>query len=634
MTKKSVSVLFATVFVLLGFRQVHASTVYNVTEIPAPQGISGYPSSVSWHFLNEAGTVVLEIDPTEQPIKAMVFQNSQSTNPAPVLAYFSPYGLNDSGWIVGEGSVGGNTSAYLYRPGIGLTDLGPGTAYAVNNAGEVAGQGEGNYPNDPTWRSSNGATPVELLDSFNLTEEWVGPVNASGVIVAGGKDDQGKEQTYLCGSTTVSIGAPAGDIDLGAVWPILLNDAGHVAIFGYDSAIEAYFWFLYNGSSWLRVPGLSANATVEIAAMNSQGTAVGYSNENALSTAIKTDGVTTTALQGSLGGAYSEAYDINDSGVIVGEADNAFGNSGAFVDFGSGMVRLDTLTTTSGWDLFRAWRINNAGQILAYGRNPKGRATYCLLTPTTPGLVETPTISPNGGNFTKSTKVTLACSTAGATIRYSTNGSDPTSTSPVYSKSLTVSATTTIKAKAFKQGSTESSVASATFTFPPPPVVSTPAISPNGGTFSGSAVVTLSSSTSKAAIYFTTDGSTPTLSSPKYSKPFVLTSSATVKAKAFRAGWTESAETSSVFTINPLPPAETPVIAPSGGTFSGSTMVTLSTTTPSAQIRFTTNGAEPTASSTRYTKPLALTKTTTLKAKAFGTGFAPSATATATFTRQ
>ena len=52
--------------------------------------------------------------------------------------------------------------------------------------------------------------------------------------------------------------------------------------------------------------------------------------------------------------------------------------------------------------------------------------------------------------------LTLACATAGATIRYTTDGSEPTSSSAVYSSPIAVSGTMTVKARAFKSGFNDS----------------------------------------------------------------------------------------------------------------------------------------------------------------------------------
>ena len=72
-----------------------------------------------------------------------------------------------------------------------------------------------------------------------------------------------------------------------------------------------------------------------------------------------------------------------------------------------------------------------------------------------------PTISGNT-TFTESTQVTIT-SADGATIKYTTDGTTPTSASSTYSAALTISATTTVKAIAIKDGVT-SSVASKVFT--------------------------------------------------------------------------------------------------------------------------------------------------------------------------
>ena len=80
--------------------------------------------------------------------------------------------------------------------------------------------------------------------------------------------------------------------------------------------------------------------------------------------------------------------------------------------------------------------------------------------------VATPTFTPEGGTYTEAQSVTISCATEGSTICYTTDGSEPTSNSTQYSVPLNINTTTTLKAKAFKSGYTESATATATYTFP------------------------------------------------------------------------------------------------------------------------------------------------------------------------
>ncbi len=78
--------------------------------------------------------------------------------------------------------------------------------------------------------------------------------------------------------------------------------------------------------------------------------------------------------------------------------------------------------------------------------------------------VATPTFSPAAGTYSETQNVTISCATTDATIYYTTNGTTPTTSSSVYSSPITISETTTVKAIAMKQGMSNSSVASATYT--------------------------------------------------------------------------------------------------------------------------------------------------------------------------
>ena len=81
------------------------------------------------------------------------------------------------------------------------------------------------------------------------------------------------------------------------------------------------------------------------------------------------------------------------------------------------------------------------------------------------GAVSAPTFSPAAGTYTSAQSVTLSTTTAGASIRYTTDGSTPTSaTGTLYSGPVSVAASLTVKAIAYKSGSTDSAVTSAAYT--------------------------------------------------------------------------------------------------------------------------------------------------------------------------
>lgn len=87
------------------------------------------------------------------------------------------------------------------------------------------------------------------------------------------------------------------------------------------------------------------------------------------------------------------------------------------------------------------------------------------VTATTPALkAATPTITA-GTTFTESQEVTISCTTEGAEIFYTTDGTAPSASNGTkYTGAFTITATTTVKAIAIKSGFTNSDVVSATYT--------------------------------------------------------------------------------------------------------------------------------------------------------------------------
>ncbi|RPJ00735.1 MAG: hypothetical protein EHM31_07415 [Candidatus Aminicenantes bacterium] len=245
--------------------------------------------------------------------------------------------------------------------------------------------------------------------------------------------------------------------------------------------------------------------------------------------------------------------------------------------------------------------------------------------------VATPLLSPQAGTYSAALDVAITTATSGATIRYTTDGSEPTTASgTAYTAPVHVDSTLILKAAAYRTGWTTSAVASGQYTIEP--LVSAPVFSPGPGTYMLAQDVTITTSTAGAEIRYTTDGSTPTAASGTlYAGPVPVPESLTLRAAAFRAGWTTSIVTSGQYLIGPQVAA--PAFAPGPGTYGGPQDVAISTSTAGAAIRYTTDGATPTATlGTLYTAPVPIAGSLTLKAVAFQAGWRDSPVTSGVYT--
>ena len=241
--------------------------------------------------------------------------------------------------------------------------------------------------------------------------------------------------------------------------------------------------------------------------------------------------------------------------------------------------------------------------------------------------VAAPTFSPGGGTYSTAQTVTLSSATAGATIRYTTDGTTPSETAgTIYTAPFTVSATTTVKAIAYASGLTDSSVSTAIYSV----VAAAPTFSPGGGTYRTAQTITLSSTTGGATIRYTTDGTAPSETAGTiYTAPFTVSATTTVKAIAYASGLTDSSVSTAIYSIV----VAAPTFSPGGGTYSTAQTVTLSSATAGATIRYTTDGTSPSETAgTIYTAPFAVSATTTVKAMAYASGLTDSSVSTAIYT--
>lgn len=238
-----------------------------------------------------------------------------------------------------------------------------------------------------------------------------------------------------------------------------------------------------------------------------------------------------------------------------------------------------------------------------------------------------PTVSLASGTYSTNQSVTMSSSVPGTTIRYTTDGTDPTLASAAYSSAIAIDVSMTVKAKAFKTGWNDSGIVARVYTLKVPPV----AFSPVGGIYGTTQSLSLSTTTPSATIYYTQDGSQPTLSSPVYTGPVTVDHTQTLRTFAAKAGWTASDVLVATYWLVATSTLTAPVITPGAGMYDSERTVII-TADAGTTIRYTTDGAEPTESSPAYAHALDIVDTTTIKAKAFKAGYTASATTAATLT--
>ena len=166
----------------------------------------------------------------------------------------------------------------------------------------------------------------------------------------------------------------------------------------------------------------------------------------------------------------------------------------------------------------------------------------------------TPVLTPATAVEDSLVTVTMSCTVADAAIHYTTDGTEPTATSAVYSAPVTFNTpgTYTVKALAVKSGWENSAVATGTYTVnepQAPDTVAAPVITPATASYYEPQTVTITCATEGAVIRYTTDGTVPTESATVYSAPFTVNATTTITAKAWKAGWIASETASSTISF-------------------------------------------------------------------------------------
>ncbi len=246
---------------------------------------------------------------------------------------------------------------------------------------------------------------------------------------------------------------------------------------------------------------------------------------------------------------------------------------------------------------------------------------------------------PPAGTYGVATELRLESATAGATILYTTDGSDPADVlnpqATEYSAPVLLDGATAIRTIARRSGYQDSAENGASYLFQ----LAAPIIGPNASLIYPNAIALYLNAAAGATIRYTLDGTSVDAADTVFGSTDLVmlpagagTGTVTVNARAFRAGWLDSSTASTAYIFR----SATPVPTPPGGVQSGAVLVTLSTATAGAVIRYNLDSLddllESGGSATTYAGPILISAdNTTLRATAFAAGFQQSDIATAVY---
>jgi hypothetical protein len=152
-------------------------------------------------------------------------------------------------------------------------------------------------------------------------------------------------------------------------------------------------------------------------------------------------------------------------------------------------------------------------------------------------VVADPSITETTDTYNNDFTTTITCATTTASIYYTTNGDTPDTGDTLYSGAISITGTTTLKAKAFQTGYTDSGTDSETYTMV---IAGTPTADKDSGLYYDPFNVTLTKTgtTTGTKLTYTLNGDAPTIASAEYSAPLTISASLTLKFAEFKTGYT------------------------------------------------------------------------------------------------
>jgi kumamolisin len=464
--------------------------------------------------------------------------------------YFEEFAAQGQTFFAADGDDGNWSHAAFVWPadsvyvtavgGTDLTTTGAGGAWASETGWVDSGGGIG--PDDfpiPSWQVATAAGCAQCSQTFRNGPDVAANADFSYYVCA----DQEACTANLYGGTSFSA----------SIW------AGYMALVNEQTVLNGnpVLGFI-NPALYTIGLGVDYDSDFHdiISGGNTLGTTVGYD----LSTGWGSPNG--RALIDALAGALNPTFYISPSPSLVSVAQGTSGTSTITTTHAGGFNSSIALSATG-----LPAGVTASFSPTSFSAPGSGTSTLTLTvaSTTTPGTYPI-TVKGTGGSLTLSTTVTLIVIASGQVAVPDVVGyTQAAATADIEGAGLVVGTVTTAISSTVAVGDvmSESPSAGAGANFgsavnlvvssgpAPAAPAATPVFSPPAGSYSSAQGVSIADSTNGATIYYTTNGTTPTTSSPVYSEPILVSAAQTLEAIATAGGFSQSALATASYTIGP-----------------------------------------------------------------------------------